>query len=238
VLVFWMAFGKRFQEAWTLSSPWTRLLGRVFLLMLLALIALIVLGGASAIHDRWLVPFFFTLPLYFSLKLEAHNQTIGNAPNRFGAIAVLILIAIPLVLAARVPAAMFVDRYSRINEPNRPAIEAILAAGQQPPSLILAEDAALAGNVRLGARTIPVITPSLSQFEKGYAFDATHPLLVVWRSQGGDKPVPEALAKLLAFQVEAGAVTPAPQYIALPYHYGKAGETFRFGYAWIYPPAS
>ena len=36
--------------------------------------------------------------------------------------------------------------------------------------------------------------------------------------------------------VEAGAVTPVPQYVALPYHYGKSGEAYRYGYAWIYPP--
>ena len=64
-------------------------------------VALIVLGGASSVPGPWLVPYFLAVPLYFSLKLEELNQTIGNAPNRFGAIAVLALVVIPAALAAQ-----------------------------------------------------------------------------------------------------------------------------------------
>jgi 4-amino-4-deoxy-L-arabinose transferase-like glycosyltransferase len=238
VVVFWLAFGRRFPESWQASSPWTRLLGRIFLLVLLALIALVVIGGASAIRDRWLVPFLFMLPFYFSLKLDALNQTIGNAPKRFGAIAVLILIAIPAVLAVRVPAAHWTGRYTKVNLPYRPAIETILAAGSNPPSLILAEDAELAGNIRLGAKTIPVIAPGQTSLEEGYRFDESHPMLLVWRTGSDEQaPIPEPLAHLLASQVEAGAVKPVPEVIALPYLHGRAGDAYRLGYAWIYPPA-
>jgi 4-amino-4-deoxy-L-arabinose transferase-like glycosyltransferase len=238
ILVYWLAFGRRFSQARQASSPWTRLLGRMFLLVLLSLLALIVFGRASAIHDRWLVPVFFALPLYFSLKLDALNQTIGNAPKRFGAIAILILIAVPVVLAARVPAAHWTGRYTDINVPYESAIEAIMASGQHPPSLIFAEDPELSGNLRLGTR-IPVVTPGYSQFEKNYPFDESHPLLIVWRGGNkGDAPMPEPLARLLASHVEDGAVKPVPEAIALPYHYGREGDVYRFGYAWIYPPVT
>lgn len=238
VLVFWLAFGRRFHESWQASSPWTRLLGRIFVLVLLALVALIVFGGASAVHDRWLVPFFFALPLYFSLKLDALNQTIGNAPKRFGVIAILILIALPVVLAARVPAAYWTGRYTDINAPSQPAMAAILGSDRHAPSLIFAEDPELAGNIRLGAKEIPVVTPGYSSFEKGYRFDENRPLLIIWRGGAdGQAPMPEPLKRLLALQVEAGAVKPVPETIALPYHFGKAGDVYRLSYAWIYPPA-
>lgn len=237
VIVYWLAFGRRFPQAWQASSPWTRLVSRIFLLVLLALIALIVFGGGATIHDRWLVPVFFMLPLYLSLKLDALNQTIGNAPNRFGVVAMLILVAVPIVLAARVPAAHWTGRYTEINVPHKAATEAMLASGGHPPSLILAEDARLAGNIRLGT-ALPVIAPGYSTFEKGYDFDATHPLLVVWRGgEKGDAPMPEPLAQLFAAQVEAGAVKPMPATIAQPYRFGQDGDVYRFGYAWIYPPA-
>lgn len=238
ILVFWLSFGRRFHEAWQASSPWTRLLSRIFLLVLLAFIALVVLGGAPVIHDRWLVPVFFMLPLYFSLKLDALNQTIGNAPKRFGAVVLMVMIAVPLVLAARVPAAHWTGHYTDINLPYRPAIETILASGSHPPCLILAENPELAGNLRLGAKGIAIVTPGYASFEKGYPFDESHPLLVVWRAGAEEgAPMPEPLARLLAFQVEAGAVTPVPETIALPYHFGRAGDAYRFGYAWVYPPA-
>ena len=237
ILVYWLAFGRRFAESWQASSPWTRLLARVFLLVLILLVALIVFGGASAIPDRLIVPVFFAFPLYFSLKLDALNQTIGNAPKRFGMIAILILIAVPIGLAGRVPAAHWTGQYTRINVPYASAIETILAAGPHPPSVILAGDGELAGNIRLGTG-IPVIAPIYRQFEKGYVFDASHPLLVLWRGgDKGDAPMPEPLARILTAQVEAGAVEPVPQTIALPYHYGREGGVYRFGYAWIYPPA-
>lgn len=238
IIVFWLAFGSRFPESWQASSPWTRLLGRIFVLVLLALIALVALGKASAIHDRWLVPFFFTVPLYFSLKLDALNQTIGNAPKRFGAIAILILVAVPIMLAGRVPAAYWTGRYTKINLPHRPAIAAISTTGKNPPSLILAEDDELAGNLRLAANDVPVVAPGRSSHEKGYPFNASHPLLLIWRGGAeGQAPMPEPLAQLLAFQLEAGATKAMPQAIALPYHYGRAGDAYRFSYAWIHPPA-
>lgn len=237
LLVYWLAFGRRFSQALQASSPWTRLLGRIFVVVLLALIALVVFGGASIIHDRWLVPVFFALPLYFSLKLDALNQTIGNAPKRFGAIAILILIAVPVVLAARVPAVHWTGRYTDINMPYKSAIEGIMASGRHPPSLILAEDPELSGNLRLGT-SIPVTAPGFSQFEKGDAFDESRPLLIVWRGgDKGDSAMPEPLARLLAAQAGAGAVKSMPETIALPYHYGRQADVYRFGYAWVYPPA-
>jgi lipopolysaccharide core galacturonosyltransferase RgtB len=238
ILVFWLSFGRRFPESWQASSTWTRLLDRIFLLILLALVALIVVGRASAIHDRWLVPFFFIVPLYFSLKLDALNQTIGNAPQRFGAIVILILLTVPVVLAARVPAAQWTGRYTRINSPIRSAVETIISTGQHEPSLIFAADPELGGNVRLGAKAIPIVTPGYSHFEKGYGFGESQPLLLIWRGgSDGPAPMPEPLARLHSFQVLAGAVKPAPETIAVPYAYGKSGDTYRLSYAWIYPPA-
>lgn len=238
VVAFWISFGRRFHESWTASSPWTRLVERMFLILVAALILLVVFGGASLIKDRWLTPFFFMLPLYLSLKLDALNQTIGNAPKRFGWIAVLIMIAVPLVLFGRVPAAQYLGHYEKLNVPYQPAIEAILASGKDRPSIIATYDQQLAGNIRLNAPGIPVIIPGYERFQKPYAFDATHPVLLIWRDKGApDAEMPEPLKRWQVSQVVAGATVPVPQDIARPYHYGKPGDLYHFSYAWIYPKA-
>lgn len=234
VAAFWIAFGRRFSQSWQASSPWSRLLGRIFLIVIAALVGIVVFGGASLIKDRWLTPFFFMLPLYLALKLDALNETIGNAPRRFGLIAVTVMVAVPLVLFARVPLAQWTGHYVKLNVPYRPAVEAILASGPHRPSLVIAEDLQLAGNFRLNAPDIPVVMPGYAHFEENYLFDATHPLLLVWRTEGDrEVAVPESIARLPALQ---GAAKPEVREIALPYHYGRRGDTYHFGYAWVYPP--
>jgi hypothetical protein len=237
-LVFWLAFGRRFPQSWPASSRWTRLVGLILIIGIATFLLLVVAGEAPKIRDRWLLQVFFLLPLYFSLKLDALNETIGNAPNRFGVVALLIMVAVPAGLAAHAFAPLWGQRYGSIHVPAGPAIAAILAQGANPPSLVMAENEALAGNIRRAAPTMRVVTPRHSAFAKGYAFDATHPLLLVWRAdENAGDAVPERLAGLLTFQVEAGAVQPVPQFTRQPYLFGRKGDAYRFGYAWIHPPA-
>lgn len=236
-LVFWLSFGRRFPQSWRASSRWTRLIGTILIIGIAAFLMLVLAGGAPKIRDRWLLQIFFLLPLYLSLKLDSLNETIGNAPNRFGAVAVLLMIAVPIGLVAHALAPQWGGRYGSIHIPNGPAVATILAQSADRPSLIMAEDEALAGHVWRAAPDVKVVTPSYSAFAKGYVFDNTHPLLLVWRAndKAGDA-VPERLAHLLTFQVEAGAVQPVPQFIAQPFILGREGDAYRFGYAWIYPP--
>jgi hypothetical protein len=238
MLVFWLSFGRRFPQSWQASNRWTRLVGVILIIGIAAFLLLVLAGGTPQIRDRWLLQVFFLLPLYFSLKLDALNETIGNAPKRFGAVAVIIMIVVPLGLVAHALSPFWGGRYGSNHVPHGPAIAAILAANADLPSLVMAEDEALAGNIKRAAPGLRVVTPSHSGFVKGYPFDATHPLLLVWRANGDvGAAVPERVAALLSSQVEAGAVPPMPQFMAQPHHFGRAGDTYRFAYAWIYPPA-
>ena len=236
VLVFWICFGRRFPQSLQASSRWTRLVGVILAIGVAAFLLLVLAGGAPKVNDRWLVPVFFLMPLYLSLKLDALNQTIANAPKRFGAIVVLVMLAVPVGLVAHVLAPQWGGRYGSVHIPNGPAVAAILAEGADRPSLVMAEDEALAGNIRRAAPGLTVVTPDHAGFAKGYAFDATHPLLLIWRAnEAAGDAVPARLAALLSFQVEAGGVQPTPKFIAQPYHFGREGDAYRFGYAWIYP---
>lgn len=238
VLVFVLVFGRRFAQAMRASSPWTRLVGAIFIAVVAFLLVLVLAGGMSLIKDRWLLPYFFILPLYFSLKLDALNQTIGNAPKRFGLIAVTIMLAVPIALVARVVAPHWTGQYGKLNVPYRPAVEAMLSDGMPRPALILAEDLQLAGNIRLAASDIPVLAPGYEHFEPRVRFDDRHPLLVVWRVRDpSNNLVPEPMAQLLAKHFEVDASTPETRNIALPYLHGRTGDVYRFGYAWVHKPA-
>jgi 4-amino-4-deoxy-L-arabinose transferase-like glycosyltransferase len=236
VAAYWIAFGRRFTQSWRSSSKWTRLVGVIFVVVVVALVGLILFGGASALKDRWLTPYFFILPLYFSLKLDALNETIGNAPTRFGMIIAVIMIAIPIILIARVAAPHWTGRYGKPNVPYGPALETILAEGAHRPLMVLTEDMQLAGNIRLAAPDVPVVVPGYQDFEKGHRFDETRPLLVVWRDKdNAAAPMPGDLARLLSTQTEGATVQPEPKVITKPYIFGRAGDVYGFGYAWVYP---
>jgi hypothetical protein len=94
----------------------------------------------------------------------------------------------------------------------------------------------MAGNIRLNTRGIPVAIPGYEQFQASYAFDATHPVLLIWRDRGKpEAEMPPALKAWLDAQPNVGISTPDAKDIAMPYHYGKPGDVYHFGYAWIYP---
>ena len=119
-----------------------------------------------------------------------------------------------------------------------PAVDAILASGKDRPSIILGIDYQLAGNFQFHAPDIPVVIPSYRNLSKPFAFDASNPVLAVWRRNG--KAAPKLSARMSAWLDEnAGTAGKAPdaQDAALPYHYGRAGDVYHFGYAWIYPSA-
>ncbi|PYE34963.1 dolichyl-phosphate-mannose-protein mannosyltransferase [Rhizobium sp. PP-F2F-G38] len=240
--VFAAVFGRQLRAAWRTQSSWSRLIGRMLLILVAALVLLVLIGGASHIKDRWLTPFFFLLPVYLALKIDLLDQPLGSAPKHFGRIAVLLMIVVPLVLFARVPAARLTGDYKKINVPYQPAIEAILATGRHRPTLIATTELQMAGNLRLNAPGIPVMIPGYEAFQQPVTFDAEHPLLMVWRDKGqADAPLEPLLQGWHDAYIRAATGASADPIeahdIALPYHYGRPGDLYHVRYAWVYPPA-
>ena len=233
--LFAIVFGRDMARAWRASSPWSRLIGRIMLISAVALVV-VVLFGASNIKDRWLTPIYLVLPLYLCLKIEAAGLASERQLPRFLPIGLGLMVLIPLVLFVRIPLHGMLGKYEKINVPYAMAVEQILASDANRPSLILADDQQLAGNIRLNAPEIPVTIPGYEAFEKPFAFDATHPLLVVWRNRGRETmPLPEDLAQWLAAHddPEIGEA----RTIALPYIFGREGDVYHFAYAFLYPRA-
>jgi hypothetical protein len=150
-----------------------------------------------------------------------------------------IMVIVPLLLVVRplFPGAL---GYGKQNVPYGPAISAMLSEGKDRPSIILAGDQQLGGNIRLHGGGIPVTEPRYQEFERPFVFDATHPVLVVWRrlSKGEGRAAPKLPSKLRAW-LDAKADTAGKEIevrdIALPYHFGQDGDVYHFSYAWVYP---
>lgn len=237
LVVFAIAFGRSLLAVWPADNRWTVLIGRMFAIFLGVLVLLVVFGGASDIKDRWLVPFFFLLPVYLCAKIEASGAPLSGAARRFGAIVVAVMVLVPLVLFTRTPVLGAMGDYGKQNVPYGPAVAIILASGKDRPSIVLASDHQLAGNLRLHASDLPVTIPGYEALELTYVGDETHPALVVWRrSNGAAAPnLPAALRRRLDEDPKLAGKSVEVRDIALPYHYGRDGDLYHFSYAWVYP---
>ncbi|MCX7302730.1 MAG: glycosyltransferase family 39 protein [Hyphomicrobiales bacterium] len=239
LLVFAIAYRGALTRAWASQTDWTRLIGRMFLAALVLLL-LIVLAGASNIKDRWLVPLFFLLPIYLCAKIEAAGETSPAAGRRFAGVVLAVMAIVPLVLFTRPQILGATGQYGKQNVPYGPATAEILASGSNRPSIILAIDHQLAGNLRLHGPGIPVTVAGYEAFEQPFVFDAGHPILAVWRRRDGAPSINPSEGMWTWLNDRGGLADRALDVrdAALPYHYGRDGDLYHFSYAWIYPAAA
>jgi len=237
VLLFLLVFGRALPASWRAQNRWTRLLERMFIGLVVALLLMVLFVGVSNVKSRWLIPFFFLLPLYLCLKVEASGATVPQAPKRMAAIALVIMIAIPTTLYLRNTSIGALEHYGKQHVPYGPAVQEILASSNIAPALIVTPDSYLPGNIRLHAPDIPVVAPSYPPSLAGYPFDANHPWLAIWRNADGT-PAPEPSVKFKKWVRGDPRLRDAEweiEMVAPPYNYGKPGDIYSFSYAWIRP---
>jgi 4-amino-4-deoxy-L-arabinose transferase-like glycosyltransferase len=233
LLVFLVTFGGSLTRSWRARSEWTRLIGRMFAI-LLGLLVIVVLAGASDIKDRWLLPLFFLLPIYLCAKIEASGEPFPRAARSFGAIVIAIMILVPAVLLLRPVIGGAAGYYGKQNVPYGPALAEILGSNTRAPSYIVVEDQQIAGNFRLHAPDLPVVMPGYDYLGAPVIRDPSAPVLVIWRSSSGRRATDMQTSTrdwLAAHGLGAGGI--AVHEAALPYHYGRDGDVYRFSYAWI-----
>lgn len=234
---FAFAFGWTLPASWKARSQWTALIGRMFVIALALLVLVVVIGGASDIKDRWLLPSFLLLPIYLCAKIEASGVIRPDAARRLGVIILAVMVTVPLALFLRTPILGAIGEYGKQNVPYGPAAVAIMASSEERPSLVVAGDQHLAGNLRLHAPTIPVIVAGLQHLHGPISFDAARPVLLVWRHRDGEptSDLSGGLRRWLDRQQELAGAEFELREAALPYHYGREGDAYHFGYAWVYP---
>ena len=241
LVIFAAAFGRTFLQSWRAENQWTRLLGRMLLASIVLLLLVVVVGGASHVRHRWIIPLFFLLPIYLAAKMDASGAPLAHSGKRiYGLIVLAIMVFIPALLYTRPLAQGAMGEYGKQNVPYGPAIALILAENPHRPSVILAGDHQLAGNLRLHAPEIPVAVPGYEAMERPFVFDATHPVLVIWRSRLQEElqpPLPGSMRSWLDRKPGLAGTELEVRDAAVPYNLGREGDAYHFSYAWIYPPA-
>ncbi|HUH48521.1 MAG TPA: glycosyltransferase family 39 protein [Mycoplana sp.] len=236
VIVFAAVFRGRLRKALSHGNRWTALIERMMLVFLLALALLIVVGGAEHIKDRWLTPLLLILPLYFCLKVEAAGGENALQLERFLLVPLIIMLAVPAILFGRVAMAGLTGDYQKLNAPYAAFAAHVRGTDHVTPAAILTSDTHLAGNLRLQFPKVPVLSDNYSGFAPKVSLSAQSPLLLVWRNESGAKTaLPAGLARHAQRTLGVATADPIVREIEMPYIYGRAADTYRFGYALVYP---
>ncbi|MBP1882874.1 ArnT family glycosyltransferase [Sinorhizobium mexicanum] len=231
LLLFGLVFRAKIGAVWRAESQWTRVVGRMILLCLFAVL-LIVLGvSATHVREKWLVLFLVLLPLYLCLKIEAAQIDLSGYLGRFLLLVGIVAVGALVVVSARVIVRPWYGDYSRLNIPYAAFVEAIAQSEGKQPALVLTGDKQLAGNIRTQLHNALVAIPHLSNVP---ATDMSRrPLLVVWRGEENKaQPIPEILKNALkAFGIPETGMN--PRSVTLPYLYGHDSQRYAFNYIWI-----
>ena len=153
------------------------------------------------------------------------------------ALILAVMIVIPSVLLIRPHLHHLTGRYEKLNVPAGQAISAILREGRDRPSVVVASDLQLGGDVRLHAPAVAVMVPGYEAFDRPSGHAAADPVLLIWRGEGEPVPqLPDDLRQWLIARVPGADMTRLQvRDIALPYNAGREPDRYHFGYAWVYP---
>lgn len=239
--VFFVAFGGALRQSWQAQSQWTRLFGGILVVSTLLLALIVLSGAATYIRHRWLVALFLVVPLYLAAKIEASGAAVpSGATRRFAIPVIAIMVIVPSILLARPLWLAPFGYYGKQNVPYGPAIEEILASGEHRPSLILAEDQQLAGNMRVFEPRIPVLAPANDGLDIQFQWGPANPVLAIWRDRRegeAESVMDHDLRRWLDDRLGVSGQQEV-RYVAPPYHHGRQGDVYHFSYAWIYPASA
>lgn len=235
LVVFVAVLGKNTATVLRAQTPTTKMIERMLLIILVGLIAIIVATGSTKVRERWLDPFLLILPLYLCMKIEAAGLAERVARKRLFPIAAVILVIVPAILAIRVIAAPVIGRYTKINVPVDTFATKLLDEAPHEPGLVVASDRHLAGNLRLTMHGLPVLAAGMPSFDLPFVWSPDRPILLAWRKPESPVGIPDEITAWLRDRPQMSNAIIVPGETALPYHFGRRGDTYGFGYAWVYP---
>jgi hypothetical protein len=197
---------------------------------------MVLFMGTAQMKVRWVSPVLFLLPMYLCMKIDASGAPTGDFLRRFMPVILMLMILIPASLVLRITAAGVMNSHPKLTVPYQAFIEETVKKPAVAPALVIAEDAFMAGNIRMQLPHTPVDTETYRLYSPPFSWSKDSPILLVWRHDGNDEPrVPARLVDRLKQRV--GVLPPLqPQTIALPFIYGSDGDLFHFGFAWVQKP--
>jgi lipopolysaccharide core galacturonosyltransferase RgtA len=213
----------------------TLFLGRILLILTLALVAVILATGAGNIKERWLDPFYLLLPLYLVAKIKAAQIDDVNASRRFTAIGLVIPPLSIMILTLRVVAAPLIGDYTKVNIPFA-GLAAALRHDGVVPAAVLSPNWHYAGNLKTQFNDVPSLSADQVEFTLPVFVSAERPLLAVWpAAKGGGAGLPTSMQDWLTGTAQLSLVREGK--FSLPYVYGTDEELYTFDYALFAPPA-
>lgn len=233
--VFGLVFRKDLPAIWRADSLWARVVGRMLVICLVAVLLIVLAIGATHVREKWLVLFLVLLPLYLALKVEASGADTTLSLRPFLLIVGFIIVTTLVVVSARAVVRPWFGKFSRLSIPYSTLVDTVVRQQGREPAMVLASNKLLGGNVRTGLHGAKVFVPGNSGSPP--IEHLTGPLLVVWSEDGKlDAPPPERLIDALrSLGVPVSAIT--PEQLALPYLNGKQQDRYGFGYVWIDDPS-
>ncbi|MGK6317517.1 ArnT family glycosyltransferase [Neorhizobium sp. DT-125] len=232
VIIFAAVYRERLRDVIRARNDRTRLLGRILIFSLGFIVLLILFAGVERVRDRWLTPILLVLPLYLTVKIDAAAIDLQPGLKRMWGVALVIMVLIPSILFGRFAAAPITGKYQYSHHPFQAFSDEIRPLTASAPTLIVASDGQLAGNLRFNLPSTPVRTTSTPTGIHALPMPPYQRILFVWRNSDGSMPsgFPEKFTQYLQERGIAGIV-PQARIAALPYNYGRPDDRYRFAYA-------
>ncbi|MBX5188964.1 hypothetical protein HJB86_08590 [Rhizobium sp. NZLR3b] len=236
VAIFAATFRRDFIRALSAGNRWTGMMERMMLASLAGIVLIVLFTGSTTVRERWLDPFLLVLPIYFLAKMQAAGIDLSGGLRRLRPVLPVLMACVLIALGLRVVGAGLIGVYSRPNVPMAGLSREM--SRQAEPALVIASDTYVGGNMRLQFPDVPAVIPDFPAPGIPAYAEAKGPVLVVWRGKktatAADAVMPEQFSSALT------AAGIAPQEIgslSLPYYFGRPGDNFALGYAWVQPRA-
>ncbi|MBB5663176.1 4-amino-4-deoxy-L-arabinose transferase-like glycosyltransferase [Rhizobium leguminosarum] len=234
VAIFAATFRRDFVRALSAGNRWTGMMERMMLASLAGIVLIVLFTGSTTVRERWLDPFLLVLPIYFLAKMQAAGIDLSAGLRRLRPVLPVLMACVLIALGLRVVGAGLFGVYSRPNVPMAGLSREMTR--QAEPVLVIASDTYIGGNMRLQFPDVPVVIPDFPAPGISAYAEAKGPVLIVWRGKKtattADAVMPERFSAALA----AAGITPQEiGSLSLPYYFGRQGDNFALGYAWVQP---
>lgn len=237
VVVFAATFRRDFFQALSAGNRWTGIMERMMLASLVGIVLIVLFTGATTVRERWLDPFLLVLPIYFLAKMQAAGLDLSAGLRRLRPVLPVLMACVLIALGFRVVGAGMIGIYSRPNVPM--AGFAREMTRQARPVLVIASDAYIGGNMRLQFPDVPVVIPDLPAPGIPAYAAAKGPVLIVWRGRKTATAADAVMPERFSLALTAAGIAPQEfGSLSLPYYFGRQGDSFALGYAWVQPEAS
>ncbi|EJB03532.1 hypothetical protein Rleg9DRAFT_2367 [Rhizobium leguminosarum bv. trifolii WSM597] len=234
IAIFAATFRRDFVRALSAGNRWTGMMERMMLASLAGIVLIVLFTGSTTVRERWLDPFLLVLPIYFLAKMLAAGIDLSAGLRRLRPVLSVLMACVLIALGLRVVGAGLFGVYSRPNVPMAGLSREMTR--QAEPALVIASDTYIGGNMRLQFPDVPVVIPDFPAPGISAYAEAKGPVLVVWRGRktatAADAVMPERFSSALA---TAGIAPQEIGSLSLPYYFGRQGDNFALGYAWVQP---